>query len=101
MTGHLAVKNQAGRVHDKDVPLAGGARPGPAACVAVHDGIKPGRIAGYFGEAVVTLDVLWKVDKVAVVGGSRIASESRADGPYSLTISIGTRWPRRPLIKYP
>ncbi len=68
-----------------------------AACVAVHDGIKSGRVTGYFGEAVVTLDVLWKVDKVAVVGRSRIASESCADGPYSLTISVGTRWPKAPI----
>jgi hypothetical protein len=67
------------------------------ACVAVHDGIKSGRITGYFGEAVVTLDVLGKADKVAVVGGSRIASESRADGPYSLTISIGTQWLKAPI----
>jgi hypothetical protein len=65
-----------------------------AACVAVHEALKSGHITGYFSEAVVTLDVLGKEDKVAVVGGARIESESSSKGPSTFTISIGTRWPK-------
>lgn len=68
-----------------------------AACIAAHNGVKFGRIAGYFSESVVTLDVLRKIDKVAVVGGAKIASESRSDGPYRVNISVGTRWPSAPI----
>jgi hypothetical protein len=65
-----------------------------AACVAVHEALKTGRIKGYFSEAVVALDVLGKEAKVAAVGGARIGSEMAATGPKRVTISIGTRWPR-------
>ena len=68
-----------------------------AACVAVHDALKTGRIKGYFSEAVVALDVLGKEDKVAVVGGARVTSETYATNQSKITISIGTRWPRTPI----
>jgi hypothetical protein len=63
-----------------------------AACIAAHRGVKSGRIAGYFGESVVTLDVLGKIDKVAMVGGARISSESPSNGPYRVNLSVRTRW---------
>jgi hypothetical protein len=61
-------------------------------CVTVHDGIESGRIVGFFGESVVTLDILGKADKVTVVGGARVASKSQSDRPRSITVSIGTWW---------
>ena len=66
-------------------------------CMAVNAALKTGRIRGYFSEAMVALDALGQQDKVDVVGGARIVSETRATGPRSMTISIGPRWQRTPI----
>lgn len=68
-----------------------------AACVVVHGALRAGQIRGYFGEAVVALDALGRQDKVDVVGGARMESQTYATGPSAITISIGPRWPRTPV----
>ena len=71
--------------------------PDHAAYVAVHEALKSGQITGYFSEAVFALDALGRQDKVDVVGGARIESQSYTTGPSAITISIGSRWPRTPV----
>jgi len=68
-----------------------------AACQVVHEALRSGRIRGFFSEAVVALDALGREDKVDVVGGARIESETRSTGPNAVTISIGPRWDRTPI----
>jgi hypothetical protein len=65
-------------------------------CRTVNAALRAGQIKGYFSEAVIALDALGKEDKVDVVGGARIVSDSQATGPRSVTISIGRRWRRTP-----
>lgn len=62
---------------------------------AVHDAIRLGRIAGFFGEAVVALDALSRKDKSDIVGRTRIVSETHSTGPRS--ISVGPKWHRPPI----
>lgn len=68
---------------------------GHAANLTVHGALKTGQIKGYFGEAVATLDLLGREDKVEMVGEARVASETTAiaAGPAMFSISVGTRWP--------
>jgi hypothetical protein len=68
-----------------------------AAGLAVHEALSSGRIKGFFSEAVVALDALGREDKVDVVGGARIESESHPTGKYAVTISVGSRWDRTPI----
>src|SRR3569832_2162376 len=68
------------------------ALPDHAAFVAVHDGLTTGRIRGYFGDSVLTLDALGRDDKVDVVGGARIESRNESTGPRTITLEVGARW---------
>jgi hypothetical protein len=68
-----------------------------AACLAVHEALRSGRIKGFFSEAIVALDALGRDDKVNVVGGARIESKTHATGAYTVMISIGPRWRRTPI----
>jgi hypothetical protein len=68
-----------------------------AAYAAVHDAIRSGRIAGFFGEAVVALDALSRKDKSDIVGRTRIVSETHSTGPRSISISVGPKWQRPPI----
>lgn len=65
--------------------------------VAICDALRARQIHGLFSEAVVVLDALLKQDKVDMVGSARIESESRESGPNSITISVGRRWPSKPI----
>jgi hypothetical protein len=71
--------------------------PEHAAYAAVNKALKSGQISGYFSEAVFALDALGREDKVDVVGGARMESQSYATGPSSITISVGPRWRRTPV----
>jgi hypothetical protein len=68
-----------------------------AAYVAVHQALKGGQIRGYFSEAVVALDGIERWDKVDMVSAGRVVSESRATGRYSAQLSVGRRWPAKPI----
>src|SRR5471032_499487 len=67
------------------------------AYLIVHDALKAGRINGYFSEAVVALDGIGRPDKVDMVGAGRVVSESRATGPYSVELTVGRKWPAKPI----
>jgi hypothetical protein len=65
-----------------------------AAFVAVHEALKSGRVRGYFGDSILTLDSLGREDKVNVIGSASIESRADSTGPYTLTLTIGARWNR-------
>ena len=54
-------------------------------------------LGAFSSEAVVALDALGREDKIDVVGGARIESETWSKGPRAVTISIAARWDRTPI----
>ncbi len=69
----------------------------PADAARVRAAIQAGDIQGFFSETLVTLEGIQKKDRRAVVGSTRLQSESASTDNNTITISIGVVQDRKPL----
>lgn len=69
----------------------------PADAARVRAAIQAGDIQGFFSETLVTLEGIQKKDRPAVVGSTRLQSESTFTDKNTITISISIVQDRKPL----
>lgn len=71
--------------------------PSQADYIKIHAALRAGKLKGYFSETLVTLEGIENKDRVAVLGSTRVVSDSRSTGETVIGITIGLKQDRNPL----
>jgi hypothetical protein len=71
--------------------------PDQAAYTRVYDALSTGRLKGYFSETHVTLEGIKNVDRVKVLGSTRLDQQSSSNGKNAITLSLTVQQDRKPL----
>jgi hypothetical protein len=92
----LTVTFDTGALNDVLWPETSQAPTDPADAARVRAAIEAGDIQGFFSVTLVTIEGIQRKDRAAVVGSTRLESESTSTGKNAITISIKAVQDRKP-----